>query len=230
MVGFSGFSLNATWAQSKIKQFHALAPVAFLGNTTSPIKYIALTANSLSYMLDLLGQGEFLPTNALTQLMSAAVCSQPTSITCESVMFMICGYDYQNLNRSRDSVFTTHAPAGTSAYNIAHFAQLIQKKKFQAMDWGAVQNLLSYSSWNPPQYQPNLMTVPTALYWGDKDILAHPLDVARIQPLIRNLLGSYQYPDMDHIDFVWGLNAALGPYQQLMQTIAADVAASAAGR
>lgn len=76
--------------------------------------------------------------------------------------------------------------------------------------------------YTPPQYHPNTMTIPTALYYGDTDILADPTDVAYLQTQIQNLIGSYRYPDVDHLDFVWGLNAPKEPYSQLMQLIAAD--------
>lgn len=67
------------------------------------------------------------------------------------------------------------------------------------------------------------MTVPTALYSGNIDIFANPTDVSYLQTQIKNLLGSYRYSDMDHLDFTWGLNAPTEPYPQLMQLIAADV-------
>lgn len=85
----------------------------------------------------------------------------------------------------------------------------------------------AYGSHHPPQYYPNTMTVPTALYWGDIDEFADPTDVAYLQTQIDDcLIGSYRYPDMDHLDFVWGMNAPVEPYPQLMQLIAADLAKS----
>jgi len=71
------------------------------------------------------------------------------------------------------------------------------------------------------------MTVPTALYWGDIDEFADPTDVDYLQTQIQDILiGSYRYPDMDHLDFVWGLNSFTEPYPELMQLVAADVAKS----
>lgn len=67
------------------------------------------------------------------------------------------------------------------------------------------------------------MTVPTALYWGDIDEFADPTDVAYLQTQIQHLIGSYRYPDMDHLDFVWGMNAPLETYPRLMELLSADV-------
>jgi len=227
LTGFIGFSIEPEWAKSTIKQFHAFAPIAWMGNSTSNLKYIAPYVNSLAYILDLMGQTELLPNNAATKLLMGNLCYDMTDFICESMMTLLSGYDYQNMNGTRNTVYMTHNPAGTSAFNIAHFSQLYRTKKFQAMDWGAVENLIGFGGSNPVEYQPNKITVPTALYWGTNDVLANPPDVAQLQSQIKNLLGSYEYKDMDHIDFVWGLNAAAGPYQKLIETIGADVAASA---
>lgn len=40
MIAFAGFSENQTLAKS-IKKFYGLAPVSFLGNMKSPLKYLA---------------------------------------------------------------------------------------------------------------------------------------------------------------------------------------------
>jgi pimeloyl-ACP methyl ester carboxylesterase len=229
-VGFIQFSQNPTWAQSKIKQFHALAPVAWLAHTTSPLRLIAPFADAMGFLLELLGVDEFLPSSKFMEWLGGTLCEPPTEFLCDNVVMLICGYDSKNMNISRNSVYMTHAPAGTSTYNMVHFAQLINTNKFQMMDWGYFDNEKAYGHHTPPQYYPNTMTVSTALYWGDIDEFADPTDVETLQQQIQHLLGSYRYPDMDHLDFVWGLNAPKEPYPQLMQLIAADVAASSSVR
>jgi len=49
MIAFSGFSQNQTLAKS-IKKFYGLAPVAFLGNLKSPLKYLASVTPELEVM------------------------------------------------------------------------------------------------------------------------------------------------------------------------------------
>jgi len=229
-TGFIKFSTDPTWAQSKIKQFHALAPVAYMGNATSPLKYVSPFVNYFAYLLNLVKDAEFLSTNPATQLLWGNLCNPITGFVCSDMMSFLSGYDAKNMNSSRNSVYMTHNPAGTSIYNLAHFAQHYQSNNFQVMDWNAVENLINFWPVTPRQYHPDLITVPTVFYWGDNDVLATPKDVARVQAQMRNLLGSYQYTDMDHMDFVWGLNAPAGPYAKLMEIIAADVAASSAAQ
>ena len=45
MIGFAGFSTNATLA-SMVKRFYALAPVAHIGNIKSPLRLLAPYAAS----------------------------------------------------------------------------------------------------------------------------------------------------------------------------------------
>jgi len=227
LVGFIQFSQDPTWAQSKIKQFHALAPIAWLGHTTSPLKLIAPFSDELGFILELFGVDEFLPNSKFVDWLAGALCNPPMEFLCDDVLLVIAGYDTKNMNQTRNSVYLTHTPAGTSTYNMVHFGQMIANGKFQMMDWGYFDNEKYYGKHTPPQYYPNTMTVQTALYWGDIDEFADPTDVEYLQTQIQHLLGSYRYADMDNLDFVWGMNAPVEPYPALMQLIAADVAASA---
>ena len=46
MIAFAGFSKNQELAKS-IKKFYGLAPVAYLGNLKSPLKYLADVTSEL---------------------------------------------------------------------------------------------------------------------------------------------------------------------------------------
>jgi len=226
LIGFIQFSQDPTWAQTYIKQFHALAPIVYLGHTTSPFRLVAPFSNDIGFLLELFGEDDFLPSTKIMQWLGGILCTPPMEFLCTNFLQLICGYDTKNMNATRESVYMTHAPAGTATYNMVHFGQLIATNKFQMMDWGRSDNEKKYGQKNPPEYYVNTMTVPTAIYWGDIDEFADPTDVEALQPEIQHLIGSYRYEDADHMDFVWGMNAPKEPYPQLMQLIAADVAAS----
>ena len=49
MIAFAGFSQNQELAKS-IKKFYGLAPVAFLGNMKSPLKYLAAVTPELEVL------------------------------------------------------------------------------------------------------------------------------------------------------------------------------------
>ena len=43
---------------------------------------------------------------------------------CEIPIFLLCGWDIDNLNTTRMPVYINHAPAGTSVKNIVHYMQV----------------------------------------------------------------------------------------------------------
>lgn len=87
---------------------------------------------------------------------------------------------------------------------------MIYSKKFQKYDYGRTENQKIYGTSTPPEYKPSRLSVPTALYWGSDDSLGDPTDVALLAGEIPSnvLIGNHAIAGCDHLDFVWGLNAA----------------------
>ena len=56
------------------------------------------------------------------------------------------------------------------------------------------------------------MTVPVALYWAQKDWLADPTDVRALLPQLPSKLYDKYIPNWDHLDFIWGMDAAVVYY------------------
>lgn len=126
-VAFMAFSTMPELA-SKIKMFFALAPVATVAFTESPmtklsilpefviwvsmsttyptlqILYASLTHDTpLKYIFfnsqKLFGSKNFLPQSALIKFFATHFCSKkPISVLCGNVFFLLCGFDERNLN------------------------------------------------------------------------------------------------------------------------------------
>ena len=63
----------------------------------------------------MMGLGEFLPSNWFMDLLAEYVCSDETSqVLCESVMFLLCGFDQAQVNDTLLETIVHHAPAGSS--------------------------------------------------------------------------------------------------------------------
>ena len=63
------------------------------------------------------------------------------------------------------------------------------------------------------------MTVPVALYYGENDWLADPKDVENLIPKLQNLIHSAEIPKWNHLDFIWGLDAATLVYKEIIAYI-----------
>jgi len=223
MTFFAKMSLDQSFG-SKIKKYFALAPVATVGHIGGLLKYIAPFTDEMQFLLKLIGgYGEFLPSNDLMHDVAQFMCgSWLMNPLCSDVLFLIAGADSHQLNDSRTPVYIAHTPAGTSAQNVVHFGQNTNHKVFQMFDWGKKVNREQYGQDTPPLYDVTKTTVPTYIFRGDLDILADPTDVDLLLPLLPNVVKVFSLTGFNHLDFIWGLNAAHEIYQPIIDIIKAD--------
>ncbi|XP_012872625.1 PREDICTED: lysosomal acid lipase/cholesteryl ester hydrolase-like [Dipodomys ordii] len=214
-IGFVGFSQMPDLAK-KIKMFYALAPVVSLVFSSSPIMKLRILPEV--FFEDVLGHKEFFPENPVTKWLSTHFCTHAIlKELCENLIFLVSGFDGMNLNMSRIDVYVAHSTAGTSVQDMLHWLQISKVNKFQAFDWGSsAKNYLHYNQSYPPMYNVKNMTVPIALWNGARDWLADATDVHILQTQIPNLVYHKEIPDYNHIDFIWGLNAAWRVYDEII--------------
>ena len=207
--------------KNNIELFFALGPVATVGSMKSPIRYLVDIAPEIETALSLLGQYEFLPSNALIKLLGATLCKDAkTRIFCSEVIFVICGFDPAQLNATRLPVYIGHSPAGTSVQNIKHFIQMVKSGLPQMFNFGSEEeNRKHYGQDVPPIYDISKATVPTVLFSGQKDLLADEADVEWLVEKLPNVLLHKEIPDWDHMDFVWGMDAATLVYNDILSMI-----------
>ncbi|KAL5010053.1 hypothetical protein ScPMuIL_012358 [Solemya velum] len=170
-------------------------------------------------LYELFGKRDFLPSNALLKFLAETVCKVPeTRFVCYDILFLICGYDLSNLNKTRLPVYISHSPAGTSMRDLVHFSQMVRSDKFQRYDYGSkTENMKHYGQADPPVYNVTQMTTPTVLFWAEDDWLADSTDVKQLISNIQNLLGSYEIDNWNHLDFIWGVDAAKIVYDKIIK-------------
>lgn len=218
---FAALSENPELNQ-KIKLFIALAPVTTLGHITTGIRYLAPFASDLEFLLDLLGCYEFLPSDAIMKYLSELVCDTKLRFICEDVIFLICGTDYSQLNKTRLDVYVSHSPAGASTQCVVHYAQLVNSKNFQKYDFGKRGNMKHYNQSTPPEYHVENVTAPVVLVWSQNDELADPTDVGLLHERLKTLVASYRVKldAFNHLDFVWAVDAKKLVYDFVLSTLA----------
>ncbi|XP_067285988.1 gastric triacylglycerol lipase [Pseudorasbora parva] len=214
-IAFMAFSTMPELA-SKIKMFFALAPVATVGLTKSPMAKLSVIPEFLIW--DLFGSKDFMPQNDLIKFFATEFCSRkPLSVLCGNIFFLLCGFDEKNLNMSRTPVYTTHCPAGTSVQNMVHWAQAVKSSTLMAYDYGKSGNMAHYNQSTPPLYNVRDMMVPTALWSGGQDTLADPQDVALLLTQIPKLMYHRNIDHWEHLDFIWGLDAPQEMYNKMIE-------------
>ncbi|XP_022086383.1 gastric triacylglycerol lipase-like [Acanthaster planci] len=219
MIAFAEFSRNQELAK-KVKKFFALGPVATVGYMTSPLfKFLSedLPDNFLTEVLAYLHLYDFFPSDEFFRFLAETVCSErETVFICEFALSMFVGYSREHMNASRIPVYVTNCPAGTSVWNMDHWAQMVTSKKCCMYNFGPKGNMKHYNQTTPPEYKIENMETPTALFYGGLDTLADLKDVSLLIPKIKHLFYNKEIPTYGHLDFIWAIDAQSFCYKDIL--------------
>ncbi|XP_050355782.1 gastric triacylglycerol lipase-like [Nymphalis io] len=209
----------------------ALAPVAFMSDIKSPIRLLAKYSNNLEYLLKLLGANQFLPQNSVLRWLSKHACeiNHYEEVICENSLFVLCGHDERQFNKSLLPIILGHVPAGASTKTLVHYAQEIRNVgRFQQFDYGTDENLKRYGTLSPPEYPLHKITLPIALFSSENDWLASDVDVTSLYVQLVNPIEHYIVPlkEFNHIDFIWAVDAPKLVYVKLLQLLEEGVSKS----
>ncbi|CAH2104943.1 unnamed protein product [Euphydryas editha] len=172
-------------------------------------------------ILRLLGQNEFLANGKINELAGKSLCLEEamTQSVCTNLLFLLCGYNEAQLNKTMLPVVLGHTPAGASTRQIIHFGQLYNSKKFRNFDHGWISNKLIYGTFKPPEYNLSAITAPIYLHYGDNDWLSTPDDVDKLLHEIKSVVGKFRVPldKFNHLDFVFAIDAYKLLYSRMMK-------------
>ncbi|CAK1549662.1 unnamed protein product [Leptosia nina] len=206
----------------KFTAMHAMAPIAYVGNIRSPvIRALAPFTNSLERILKLIGANEILPNGNLNKLAGEKLCVEEaiTQSLCTNLLFLFCGFDAEQLNKTMLPVVMGHTPAGASARQFVHFGQLYKSNRFARFDHGWWSNRRNYGSFRPPSYNLSAIRVPIFLHYADNDWLSSPKDVDKLFKEVKSVVGKYRVPldKFNHLDFVFANDAKTLIYDRIIR-------------
>lgn len=204
-----------TSALNSLDLFVALAPVAYVSHLQSKI-LVKMANSDLVERFYKRGKYEFLPYGPLDT--AAAEICQEVEHACASFLMAICGPS-RHLNASRIQVYVSNTPAGTSLQNMAHWMQGVLVDSFQRYDFGSEQsNIQHYGQAQPPLYNLSSLAVRTALFAGEHDYLADPVDVERLVSELpaKWVVFSDYLQTFAHLDYVWAPSAGRQVYPKVV--------------
>jgi len=215
LIGFAGFSADKMLA-SKINLFVALAPIGYLYNN------IYMEEGRIP---GLIAMAEHLPNMGI---MAGGLLNKGASPFC-SLMPSFCNFCLQfaggmtnHMNATREQVYLSRTPAGTSLKNVIHFLQGGRTNKIQKYDYGTpMRNLARYGTKSPPEYNMADLSVKTALFQGGHDILADKADVAKLVSVLpaASLVHHEEVHDYAHLDFIWAPDAKTIVYPGVLKLL-----------
>lgn len=227
------FALLSTKTQYNkvLRAGFALAPVAYMTDIKSPIRLLAKYSHNIEYLMKLLGANEFLPQNAVLRWLSKHACeiNHYEEVICENSLFVFCGHDVKQFNRTLLPMILGHVPAGASTRTLIHYAQEIRNDgRFQQFDYGPDENFEKYGSPTPPEYPVHKITLPIALLSAENDWLSGDVDVTNLYVQLPNPIEHYIVPlkEFNHIDFLWGIDAPTLVYDKLLHLLEEGVSKS----
>ncbi|XP_046394955.1 lipase 3-like [Ischnura elegans] len=216
------FVMNSLKPQynTKFHSMFALAPIAYMDKVKSPIRLMAPFIDQVEWLSKMIGMNEFMPNNAFMDFIGEAACKNeaPTQAVCSNVMFLLCGYDTQELNVTALPVMLSHTPAGTATKVVIHYGQEIKSGKFRQYDYGLVGNLEHYKSIHPPEYDLGLVSAPVYLFYSENDWFAHPDDVEKLKQGLPNVQGKFlvSLESFNHLDYLWAIDVKTLVYDKVM--------------
>uniref|UniRef100_A0A8C3MWD3 Lipase n=1 Tax=Geospiza parvula TaxID=87175 RepID=A0A8C3MWD3_GEOPR len=199
-LGFIAFSSLPHLAK-KIKLFFALAPVYTFRHVRGPVL-------KLAFLPDLLLK--------VQEVFLGGYCQNPgISVNSCPVLKLAFLPDLNNLNMSRLDVYLSHFPDYTSVKNFLHWGQTAKTAEFKQFDYG-LRNIEKYNQRRPPTYQIEAMRVPVAVWSGGHDWVIPPEETQRLLSRLTHVVHHEHFPDWNHFDHHWGLNAPQRMYQRMV--------------
>lgn len=191
----------------KVSLMVALSAVAWLSHAKSPIVTIlAPHHKKLHTILKAFGVYEFQPSNSVVRIIQNSVCGKSllAELLCSNLVFLLCGFNRDQLNVTNLPVIYGHMPSGAATKQVAHYGQIATSGKFSKFDYGPDGNMQKYKTEDPPDYPVEKITTRVVIFAGGEDWLAAPEDVEILQSKLPNV-ELYKVKDkrFNHMDFLW---------------------------
>lgn len=209
----------------KVIAMQALAPSAYMHHTRSPmVIWLSIWLTTTTIAMQWMRMHYFSPTNEMNILAGEIQCRDGaiTQQMCANDIFLLAGWNSEELNMTMLPVINGHSPAGASTMQMIHFGQNVRARAFRAYDHGVFLNPFHYGSIFPPRYNLDQVRAPVYLYHSTNDWLAGPEDVELLYNDLPNVKVKHlvSMRAFNHMDFVWAINQRTLLHQHVLANMA----------
>ncbi|XP_055551548.1 lipase 1-like [Wyeomyia smithii] len=229
-VGFSQGAMTSFIAMAerpgftdKVIEFQALSPAVYMYRSPSVfINILAASADQIAKALGAVQQYEFNPYFEKQYFFFQWLCSASKQKICRVLIYDVVGPNPDQLDSKVLRIFFGHFPAGASAKQVQHYAQIIRDGIFRQYDYGDPQiNYKRYGSHTVPRYNLSRAAAPVRTYYGYNDNTVNYLNVLQLEQEIPYVVSSYPVPDkrFSHIDFILASNVKELLYDEVVRNV-----------
>jgi len=215
MIMLTALDIYSADLRDKIASFHAMAPIAFLGHMSSPLKYIANSMLTTPLIFKEWPE-EILPRNKLGLWISDMLGKFIGNKGVPNMLTLIFGFHSKLYVQDKISTYLTHTPAGTSFQDILHFAQIIRSNSLQTFQIGRHGD-------SQPILLENIRNMSNIYFYvGADDEFSDYTDVDRLEEQLvtqGNQITRLNIDTYDHLCFIWGYDAYYHVYQHIVKTV-----------
>ncbi|XP_013185244.2 lipase 3-like [Amyelois transitella] len=209
----------------KIAFMVCLSAVVFMSHVRSPlIQLISPFENDVEALAELVGGYEVAPRDAFIDALTSTFCGSPelAELFCESIIYVLSGFNYPQLNASVLPVIYSHYPAGSSIYQLVHYAQETNSGKFGRFDYGVTGNLAKYNAIVPPNYPLDKVRCPMAIFYSNNDWLTSAPDIVTFLKQLPNVIEFYHVPcaSFMHFDYIFGKDSDVLVNKEILSLLA----------
>jgi lysosomal acid lipase/cholesteryl ester hydrolase len=213
---------------NKIKMFICLAPAVYLYETTARL----LSLNAPFYkqqkmFLDYFtGCGELMSKTFVQQVKPISrffPSAEYLPAKCVTAsMYTMGGHNPDQIHWPRLPVIAGHTPSSSSVRTYIHCVQYFINSEFQQYDYGSKElNMEAYGQPFPPKYDLRKTTCPTAIFYGENDLLCRPKTVEQLANELPNVLGCHKVEcdKFSHTDFLYAKDVDKLVYHKILQML-----------
>ncbi|KOB67911.1 Lipase [Operophtera brumata] len=203
----------------KIRLSIQLAPIAFMGNITSPILSIAAHGlEPIKSFLEAAGYRELFAKDHIAHFLVEFLCQIAPDLVCGQGLALTTGYKIGSIYSRALSRSFGHSLDGISVKDLAHFGQLVLSGKFQRYDEGSEGNIKRYGTSKPPQYDLSKITSPVVLMAARSDWISTLKDTETLRSQLPNVIEKYIIREKywSHNNHLWGETAPIYEFPKIL--------------
>ncbi|KAF7284995.1 hypothetical protein GWI33_012315 [Rhynchophorus ferrugineus] len=224
-ISFIFASIYPSFADKTLSRIISLAPVAYLTDIPSILRYGVPYLDILEHFVSRNGQA--FPSFEIPIQKYLCANTPHQYFLCNIVKGLVFGSNFDQLDPSTFPVTESLNYDSCSWNMIVHYSQIIKSNLFARYNYGKPGNIIRYGNKYPPLYPVENITIPVILFVGKNDYLSTKQNADRLYNKLNTRVrcGYYTVADTrwDHVDFIEATDVTTILYPIVLNVIKSNI-------